>query len=279
MQVVVAGMGDVGGRAAALLAADGHDVVGVRRSDVPGPDGVRMVAGDLRDPSLVDRLPPAVDVLLVTAAADGRDPDAYRRAYLAGPTTLLDALLARGDRPRVVFTSSSAVYGQADGEHVDETSPTEPSSPTAQVLVEAEQALLDRDTEVAILRLTGIYGPGRDRLLRLVEAGDAVVGTEPAWTNRIHAHDAATAVVLLATMTEQPPAVVVGTDDHAAPRDEVYGWLAEQLDAPPPVVDDERASSRGTKRCHNDLLRSLGWEPRYPTYRDGYAEMIAERRA
>lgn len=275
MRVLVAGLGDVGGRAAADLAADGHDVVGVRRSDTGGPDGVEMVQGDLSDPTLVDRLPADIDRVLITVSSDGRDPDLYRAAYLHGPTTLLDALARRGDDiERVVFTSSSAVHGQRDGEWVDESSPTEPSSATAEVLLEAERAITQGPYPATMLRLTGIYGPGRTRLVDLVRRGDAVVGSTPSYTNRIHAQDAAQACVLLAALGADAPPVVIGTDDEPADRAEVYRWLAEQLGVDGPVVDDERAPDRGSKRCRNDLLRELGWQPACPTFRHGYAELL-----
>lgn len=275
MQVLVAGLGDVGGRAAATLAAAGHEVVGVRRSDTPGPDGVTMVRGDLTDERLVEDLPGPFDAVLLTVSADGRDPQLYRSAYVEGPTTLLAALATRGDTVRrVVFTSSSAVYGQRDGEWVDESSATDPSSSTARVLVEAERAVAGGAFPSTSLRLTGIYGPGRTRLVEKVRSGDAVVGSEPSYTNRIHAADAADACVRLLELGADAPPVVIGTDDEPADRAEVYRWLADQLGVDGPVVDDERAPDRGSKRCSNDLLRSLGWSPSYPTFRDGYGELL-----
>lgn len=275
MRVLVAGLGDVGGRAAAALASAGHEVVGVRRSDVDGPPGVTMVAGDLTDPSLVARLPGDLDVVLLTVSSDGRDEQLYRSAYLDGPTTLLRALRDRGDRvARVVFTSSSAVYGQLDSEWVDERSPTAPSSATARVLVDAEQAIPEVGFPTTVLRLTGIYGPGRTRLVDTVRDGRAVVSSTPAWTNRIHAADAGAALVHLVRLGDDAPPVVVGTDDRPATRAEVYRFLARLLDVDGPVVDDERAPDRGSKRCRNLLLRSTAWAPRYPTFREGYAAVL-----
>lgn len=275
MRVLVAGLGDVGGRAAARLAAAGHDVVGVRRSAAAGPDGVRMVRGDLADPRLVDHLPDAFDRVLVTVSADGRDPDLYRTAYVEGPTSLLAGLARRGDPvQQVVFTSSSAVYGQRDGEWVDEDSPTAPSSGTGRVLVEAEQAIAASGHPWTVLRLTGIYGPGRTRLVDTVRRGEAVLGSTPSWTNRIHAADAADACVHLLGLGADAPPVVIGTDDEPADRAAVYRWLAERLGAPSPVVDDDRAPDTGSKRCSNARLRSLGWVPQYPTFREGYGELL-----
>lgn len=276
MRVLVAGLGDVGGRAAARLVDQGHEVVGVRRSTTTGPDGVTMVRGDLTDERLATRLPDEpFDRVLITVSSDGRDPELYRTAYVEGPVTLLAGLARRGDAvQRVVFTSSTAVYGQRDGQWVDESSATEPASATGAVLVEAERAIADAAFPATSLRLTGIYGPGRTRLLDRVRRGEAVVGSDPSWTNRIHAADAASACVRLLELGADAPSTVIGTDDEPATRATVYGWLAEQLGAPAPVVDDQRAPDRGSKRCRNDLLRSLGWTPTYPTFRDGYGELL-----
>lgn len=280
MRVLVAGLGDVGGRAAGRLVQQGHEVVGVRRSATPGPDGVTMVRGDLTDERLAAGLPDTpFDRVLVTVSADGRDPQLYRTAYLEGPVTLLAGLARRGDPvERVVFTSSSAVYGQRDGEWVDEASPTDPTSATGAVLVEAERAIADSAFPATSLRLTGIYGPGRTRLLDRVRSGETVLSSDPSWTNRIHAADAAAACVRLLELGPDAPPVVVGTDDEPATRAAVYRWLAEQLGAPQPEVDDERAPDRGSKRCRNALLRSLGWTPDYPTFREGYAELLDHHR-
>lgn len=274
----MAGLGDVGGRAAARLVEQGHEVVGVRRSAVPGPDGVTMVRGDLTDDRLARDLPDVpFDRVLVTVSADGRNPHLYRSAYLEGPVTLLAGLARRGDPvARVVFTSSSAVYGQRDDEWVDEGSPTEPNSATGAVLVEAEAAIAGSAFPATALRLTGIYGPGRTRLVELVRRGEAVVGSQPSWTNRIHAADAVAACVRLLELGPDAPAVVIGTDDEPADRATVYRWLAVQLGVPGPTVEDQRAPTRGSKRCRNALLRSLGWRPTYPTFREGYAELLGQ---
>ena len=276
MRVLVAGLGDIGGRAAARLVEQGHEVVGVRRSATPGPDGVTMVRGDLTDEGLATQLPDApFDRVLVTVSADGRDPQLYRTAYLEGPVTLLAGLARRGDPVQLVlFTSSSAVYGQRDGEWVDEDSPTEPSSATGAIMLEAERAIAGSSSHATALRLTGIYGPGRTRLVDRVRRGEAVVSSQPSWTNRIHAADAAAACVRLLELAADAPAAVVGTDDEPARRDTVHRWIAERLGVAGPVVDDDRAPDRGSKRCRNELLRSLGWEPAYPTFREGYAELV-----
>ncbi|MFP5308225.1 MAG: SDR family oxidoreductase [Actinomycetes bacterium] len=275
MHVLIAGCGYVGTALGLRLAAEGHDVTGIRRSPERIPAPIRAVGADLTDPATLDAVPPDVDAVVVTASADGRDPDLYRAAYVDGPTTLLAFLAERGDPVRrVLFTSSSAVYGQADGELVDEDSPTEPSSPTGRILVEAERAVLDGPFPATVLRLTGIYGPGRTRLVDQVRAGEATCGPGPDPTNRIHRDDCASALAHLLTL-DDPADVYLGTDDDPAERCEVLTWLAAQVGAPAPRVVEDGGSSRGNKRCSNARLRASGWAPTHPTFREGYAAMLA----
>jgi nucleoside-diphosphate-sugar epimerase len=278
MHVLIAGCGYVGTALGLRLAADGHRVTGVRRSPDRIPTPIEAVGADLTDPATLDALPADVDAVAITASADGRDPDLYRAAYVDGPTTLLSFLAGRGDPVRrVLFTSSSAVYGQADGEVVDETSPTEPTSATGRILVEAERAVLDGPFPATVLRLTGIYGPGRTRLVDQVRSGEATCGPGPDWTNRIHRDDCASALAHLLTL-DDPAEVYVGTDDDSADRCEVLTWLAERLGVPAPRRTADGGSSRGNKRASNARLRTSGWSPTFPTFREGYAAMLDGQR-
>ena len=127
-RVLIAGCGYVGSALAARLAADGDEVWGMRRTPAGLPAGVRPLAADLRDPATLAGLPEGLTTVFYTAAADGGSEDDYRAVYVDGPRNLLAALAAQGQRPRrVIFTSSTSVYGQSGGEWVDEDSPAEPA--------------------------------------------------------------------------------------------------------------------------------------------------------
>ena len=277
MRVLIAGCGYVGSALATRLAAAGHDVWGLRRRPDRLPAGVTPVAADLSDPSTLGELPDGLDALVYSAGAGAADPTAYRRAYVQGPRNLLDAL---GDAPpRVLFTSSTAVYGQRAGEWVDEGSETRPADFRGEILLEAEASLADAAPAAVVLRLAGIYGPGRDRLVRQVAAGEARCGPGPDWTNRIHRDDAAGALGHLLTL-RAPESLYLGVDTEPAERCAVLRWLARELGAPEPPVDaGERGGARrpADKRCSGARLRASGYRFRYPSWREGYAELLARR--
>lgn len=274
--VLIAGCGLVGGALARRLVAADKRVTGMKRRPEGLPAGARAFAADLADPSTLAGLPDDVDALVYAASADGRSPEAYRRAYVEGLRNVLDALSKVGaPLERAIFTSSTAVYGQADGSWVDESSPTLPSSFTGEILLEAEALLAERPLLGTSLRLAGIYGPGRDRLIRMVREGRARLPASSRYTNRIHVEDCAGALAHLLSL-EEPASIYIGVDDDPAEYGEVISWLAETMGVPAPEAAgaDESTGRGGNKRCRNSRLRESGYELRYRGYRDGYREML-----
>jgi len=267
--VLIAGCGDVGNALARRLIADGSAVWGVRRRVDALEPGIAPWRIDLTDRDGYDAPPAAFDTLFFTASADRRDEAAYRAIYVDALRDLLEHLRA-SDCPleRVFFTSSTAVYGQSDGEWVDETSPTEPNGFNGAVLLEAEALVEDaRETGINV-RLSGIYGPGRLRLVRKVWSGEA--RATDAWTNRIHVEDCAGVLHHLLNLAE-PASLYLGSDDEPATTGNVVSWMADELGKPAPETGE---TTRLNKRCRNTKLRQSGYVFRYPTFRDGYRDIV-----
>ncbi|MGF1467121.1 MAG: SDR family oxidoreductase [Sandaracinaceae bacterium] len=276
--VLIAGFGYVGRALGQELAAAGHRVVGLRRSKAPVPPGVEALRADLLDPSTLT-VPSEVDAVVYAVSPAERSESAYRAAYVEGPANLARALRAAGAPvERLLFVSSTAVYGQDDGSWVDERSPTEPATPTARVLLDGEQAAQELGFRTTVLRLAGIYGPDRTWLVRRVEAGEVrVEGPDhvgpPRYGNRIHRRDCAGALAHLLTHPDPPP-TLIGVDDDPAPLAEVYRFVAERLGVPAPPAGEVGRGRGGNKRCRNGELRRTGYALRVPSYREGYPEVI-----
>src|SRR5919107_3810008 len=138
MTILLAGCGDLGTEAGLRFAALGHHVLGWRRSPAKLPPAIKGVAADLSAPELPP-VPADTTAVVIAVAADSPSEDDYRAAYLGGVTHVLDALERDGAMPqRVLFVSSTAVYGDAGGGWVDENTAAEPSGFSGRVLVEAE---------------------------------------------------------------------------------------------------------------------------------------------
>lgn len=269
--------------------------MGIRRSAQRIPEPIVAEAADFTEPEALARVLARhgpFDVVYFIATPDAYDDEGYRRAYVEGVWTLCEVLgLDRELRlehdeappvPRLIFVSSTGVYGQSAGEWVDESSPTEPGSFTGRRMLEAEGIVAGASAggrvEGVCLRLGGIYGPGRDYLVTRVRSGAPCHAEPPRHTNRIHEDDAVGALVHLGSI-ERPAPIYVGVDREPATDCEVADFVADLLGVPRP---ERRRSGEarqvgvrgGNKRCRSDRLQSSGYEFRYPTFREGYAALI-----
>jgi nucleoside-diphosphate-sugar epimerase len=279
--VLIAGCGDVGSRLATQLLDFGWEVHGLRRNVARLPKGVIGVAGDLFNKDCPATWPiGAVDYLVYCAAATDHDEAGYRAAYIQGLQHVLEWLNDYGQAPkRLVFVSSSSVYGQQNGEWVDETSSAVAAGYSGQVMLEAEQLALNSGFPASVVRLTGIYGPGREWLLTQVRRGYRVVTDPPLYGNRIHVDDAAGLMAFLLESDHRGVAlddVYIGVDDAPAPLADVVAWLRDYLGVTE-WADDASVRRTGSKRCSNARAKALGWTPKYPSFREGYAAILEGR--
>jgi nucleoside-diphosphate-sugar epimerase len=279
-RLLIAGCGDVGSRLAVRLHDKGWTVHGLRRNVAALPDEIHAVPGDLHADACPAAWPQGqLDYLVYCAAASTHDEAGYRAAYVEGLRRVLGWLAQHGQRPRrLLFASSSGVYGQQQGEWIDEDSPAEAQSYSARIMREAEILALNSGLPATTVRLTGLYGPGREWLLNQVRSGYRVSEEPPLFGNRIHVDDAAG---LLAHLLEADSRGVVladcylGVDDEPAPLHEVVAWLREQLGVSH-WSDEAQVRRAGSKRCRNARARSLGWVPQYPSYREGYSAILRD---
>jgi nucleoside-diphosphate-sugar epimerase len=276
--LLIAGCGDVGSRLATRLLASGWTVYGLRRDCTRLPAAVRPVPGDVQQASCPAAWPQGqLDYLVYCLAATQHDENGYRAAYVQGLQHVLGWLASHAQRPRrLIFVSSTSVYGQSAGEWVDETSPTEPAGFNGRILLEAERVALASGLPATCVRLSGIYGPGREWLLGQVRQGYQVSSEPPLYGNRIHAEDAAGLLAFLLQADRLGVALdelYIGVDDGPAPLHEVVGWLRERMGVSAGSAD-VRIRRTGNKRCSNARARALGWAPRYPGFREGYSALL-----
>ena len=256
-RILIAGCGDLGTRIGLRLAAAGDTVFALRRRIDALPPALHPIAADLSRP-VVD-LPDGVDALVYCATPDARDEASYRRVFLTAPSALLSAL---PDPPlRVLFVSSTAVYGEDSGAWVDERTPESPSTFNGRILLEAERTLAGRVAGCVVLRCSGLYGPGRERMLRRARAGET---GSARWSNRIHVDDAAAAAVHLLAL-DAPMACYLGSDDRPEREDHLLAWMRGES-----IAGADSVQVRG-KRIRNLRLRASGFEFSYPDFRAGWA--------
>jgi nucleoside-diphosphate-sugar epimerase len=299
-RIFIAGCGYVGNALGKRLAGDGHCVWGLRRHIEHISAPIQPMRADLTQLAELQGIPPRLDTIFYMAAANSSDDDAYREAYVLGMRYLIEALRRQNQRPRrFIFTSSTAVYGQTGGEWVDEESPTMPCDFAGRRLLEAEALLLNGPFPATVLRLAGIYGPGRARFIDQVKRGEAdSTKDEGVFSNRIHRDDCVGALRHL-MLLGAPESLYIGVDHEPAERGQVLRWIAEQVGVSKTWPPDDIASAsfapkrgadrssglkqtklsatrrgRSNKRCRNDRLVRSGYLFRYPTFREGYAAIL-----
>ena len=222
-------------------------------------------------------MPTDFDILYFIVSPDGRNEESYRDIYESGLNNLLNKFSLAGSNPHWIFVSSTSVYGQSQGEWVDEDSIAQPENATSQLIRQAEQKLMDLDPDNIVVRFSGIYGPGREYLLRMAMQVPAIQQNPPYFTNRIHQQDC---IGVLAFLLERRLAGValeqcyLASDDDPAPMWEVMSWLAEHLKCQPPTVKSVDNHCVMNKRCNNQRLKALGYKFHYPSFKDGYLELI-----
>ena len=275
-RILIAGCGYVGQATADLFHDAGWEVEGwtasaesaAKLSDKRYP----TVAVDIADADHVAAHAKSFDAVIHCASTRGGDVDLYRSVYLKGAGNLLE----RFDQATIVFTSSTSVYAQKNGDWVTEESAAAPQHETGKILRETEELVLSHGGIVA--RLAGIYGPGRSALLKRFLSGEAIIDPQnDRFVNQAHRDDIAAALFLLIDQCVGAAQIYNVVDDEPILQSECYRWLAAKLNRPLPPLGRSasgRKRGRSNKRVSNAKLRRLGWTPRYPSFAEAMQRSI-----
>jgi nucleoside-diphosphate-sugar epimerase len=279
-KVLIVGYGDLGSEVARQLAHDGINVTGVRRSsngitEHSDANAVQIIAADVTKPESLAALNAVQPTIIIyCVAASGQTDAEYKSAYVDGLCNVLATQKSNSQLKHVFFVSSTRVYGQDTQAVLDESVPALPADFGGKRLLEAEHLLQTLSCGTTILRLSGIYGPGRLRMLNLAKSPDNWP-KQNVWSNRIHRDDAAAFMVflikqVLAGNTIQHCFIV--TDSSPVPQYEVLSWLATELQAGKP----EQIPASGGKRLSNKSMLETGFKLQYPDYRAGYRTLLPD---
>jgi len=286
-RLVIFGAGFVGGELARQALARGLRVTALTRNAEKAAAlarlGAEAIEADLAGDAWHARVTGPVDFAVNCVGAGGGGLAGYRRSYVGGMRSV-SAWSGRAGVGTLVYTSSTSVYPQGGGVRVDETAPTEGADEAGKILLEAEA--LARSCVCArwfILRLAGLYGPGRHRLLDELRAGAATLaGHGGHRLNLVHRDDAVAAVwAAFGAPAERANEIFNVSGDGAATRSEVAAWLAARLGVAAPgftgVPAGGRRPAAPDRIIGNARIKAaLGWQPRFPDFRDGYENLLSQ---
>lgn len=276
-RILMAGCGRLGQRIGTALAEQ-HHVFGLRRQAHRVPLPLTPLQADLLDLASLQAQVPAVDTVIICLTPDQYDDRGYHSTFVQGTSNLLRVLEAADTPPqRVVFVSSSAVYGQQAGEWVDETSATAPPRYNGEALLAAEQRLHDSSIPATVVRFSGIYGNDRDGMLSRMRDGSIAPNPDSGYTNRIHEDDAVGSVCHLVNRDLDGMTLAdcyLASDCEPARLGDVVAWVRETMTCEPVQADARRDSRVGSKRVDNSRLLASGYQFLFPSFREGYTSMV-----
>lgn len=279
MNIYLAGCGKIGQRLGKRLTTDGHHVVGLKRGQANV--GFPIIPTDLADAEAVKQLPPDADAVVFTVTPTAFSERGYANVY----DDILGNMLSYAKRcptlPLFILVSSTGVYGQQNGEWVDENSETQPDTYSGRWVLFGEQQLRKTLSNTVSVRFAGIYGDNRTRLIQQALSGQPIQQTPPQWTNRVHEDDCVGVLHFLLNQYDKKTTledIYLVCDDTPVSRYNVSAAICELANQPKPPIKTDNLSNRCNKRCDNQRIKQLGYRFVYPTFQQGYAAIISNLR-
>lgn len=276
--VLIAGFGDIGQRIAREL--NQLDTIariyGIKRSTIASEDA-DLILWDMNDDAEIEL--PEVDYVIFCTSADELTEAGYQRSYIDAQAHLIEQL-SKQSKPlrRYFFCSSTSCYGQKAHEVITEDSETTPTRFTGVKMLEAEAtATRGVSWPVTSIRATGLYGPGRQRMISQVYQGNVAESAPVCYSNRIHVDDLARFYAHLIQQDisgQTVEAVYLASDDLPVPLHEVQEWLAQAMKVS--NINRVAAGRTGSKQISNQRMKDSGFALHYPSYKEGMLPLIAD---
>jgi nucleoside-diphosphate-sugar epimerase len=282
LSVLIAGFGDVGHRIASALQASANSkgvslTLNAIRRQTEAIEGINVLCCDMNQ-AITQHLP-TVDYVIFCVSADQLTEKGYQATYIDAQRHLISALTEQAINVKhYFFCSSTSVYGQTNHEWVDESSITAPTRFTGVKMLEAESVANSAPWPATSIRATGLYGPGRTRMISQVRSGKVAAAEPKCYSNRIHVDDLAAFyahLILEHHLNDLPLApLYLASDDTPVAIHEVQEWMARKLG----IKELERipAGRTGSKRISNERMKSTGFQLTYPSYMDGMPKLLTK---
>jgi nucleoside-diphosphate-sugar epimerase len=284
---LIVGCGYLGQRVARRWLDAGDEVYVTTRSEERARElqqqGFIPVIADVMRPSTLQNLPEA-KIVLFAVGYDRASEQSIHDVYCGGLRNVLDAITP--NTCRLIYISTTGVFGPGDGGWVDEQTSPNPQRDGGRASLAAEQTLKEHPigSTSVILRLAGIYGPGRIPFVNELRSGQSIAAPATGWLNLIHVDDAAAVVVAASKLPPfaNGPLLYCVSDGRPVARGEFYSEVARQVGATSPRFGDVDSESPRARRAESNrqvsnarMLAELDVTLSYPDYRAGLARILA----
>lgn len=278
MKVLFIGCGDIAQRAANEMQSH-FECFGLKRQPSNLPEYIQPITANAANAQqLLSVASEGFDIWIATITPGEFTEQAYKDSYIAVARSMAETVSKLQNLPRlIIWVSSTSVYGDFKGAWVNEETQPQPNTFSGDILLAAEKIIQQIPCATSVIRFSGIYGPGRTRLLGQVLAGKGRPLIPKHWSNRVHADDCGGILSHLVEYGLSGNALLpeyLASDSEPVTQNEIRQWLAKQLEV---SLIEEEVKIGSTRRCDNSRLLSTGYEFKYPTYKEGYSKIINDR--
>jgi nucleoside-diphosphate-sugar epimerase len=275
-KLLVIGCGKLGQKLGLLAKKTPLDLLGFKRKKITSTN-IRIEQQDIFDKSFFDKVKiHSPDFILYSLSADEQSEKSYRRNYVEGLKQVIKSIKYINNFQHLFFVSSTSVYGDNNDQFIDEFSETSPKNFRGTILLEAENLLNTVKFNSTILRLSGIYGSGRNYMIKLSQDAESWPKVD-RWTNRINEDDAANFIIFLLNQCLQgeiPEKLYLLTDKEPVTLFRLLNWIRQNLNLKNKI--NITSDPILGKRLRSSIIPLLKFEYKYPTYKQGYKELIQE---
>ena len=275
-KLLVIGCGKLGQKLGLLAKKTPLDLLGFKRKKITSTN-IRIEQQDIFDKSFFDKVKiHSPDFILYSLSADEQSKKSYRRNYVEGLKQVIKSIKYINNFQHLFFVSSTSVYGDNNDQFIDEFSETSPKNFRGTILLEAENLLNTVKFNSTVLRLSGIYGSGRNYMIKLSQDAESWPKVD-RWTNRINEDDAANFIIFLLNQCLQgeiPEKLYLLTDKEPVTLFRLLNWIRQNLNLKNKI--NITSDPILGKRLRSSIIPSLKFEYKYPTYKQGYKELIQE---
>ena len=276
LKVLIIGCGQLGFSIVNNADPDVFKLYGFSRSLRKSPASIEMHQVDILKTEAIDVIKLInPEIIIYAVSADTQSIESYQDHYVLGLKKTYEAILELDHFKHLFFVSSTRVYGQKTTKILSELDIAEPSDYGGEALMEAETVARQLKDKATILRLSGIYGPNRKRMIQLAQSNPGNWPATNNWSNRIHEEDAARFIVFLMKrimMQESIEPLYLVTDGVPTKQYDVLTWIRNRLQLTTDTI--ELPILESGKQLQSVLLNQTGFVLKYPDFTYGYEAMI-----
>ncbi len=276
LRVLIIGCGQLGFSIVNNADSDVFKLYGFSRSLRKSPASIEMHQVDILKTEAIDAIKLVnPEIIIYAVSADTQSIESYQDHYVLGLKKTYEAILELNHFKHLFFVSSTRVYGQKTTKILSELDIAEPSDYGGEALMEAETVARQLKDKATILRLSGIYGPNRKRMIQLAQSNPGNWPATNNWSNRIHEEDAARFIVFLMKrimMQESIEPLYLVTDGVPTKQYDVLTWIRNRLQLTTDTI--ELPILESGKQLQSVLLNQTGFVLKYPDFTYGYEAII-----